>query len=66
MAESEGFEPSIGLTLYTLSKRARSTTLPRLRIAIQNHKWFETLTAPLPLVRETLFRKSLMMVRVPR
>ncbi len=66
MAESEGFEPSIGLTLYTLSKRARSTTLPRLRNADQNHKWFETLTAPPPLGRETLFRKSLMMVRVRR
>ena len=30
MAEREGFEPSKVLTPYTLSKRARSTTLPPL------------------------------------
>ena len=35
VAEREGFEPSIGLTLYTLSKRARSTTLPPLRISLE-------------------------------
>ena len=28
MAESEGFEPSIGINLYTLSRRAPSTTRP--------------------------------------
>ena len=31
MAEREGFEPSKAFTPYTLSKRARSTTLPPLR-----------------------------------
>ena len=31
-AETEGFEPSIQLPVYTLSKRARSTTLTGLRI----------------------------------
>ena len=31
-AETEGFEPSIRLPVYTLSKRARSTTLTGLRI----------------------------------
>ena len=28
MAESKGFEPSIPVTVYTLSKRAPSTTRP--------------------------------------
>src|SRR6516162_2433118 len=32
MAEREGFEPSIELPLYTLSKRAPSTTRPSLRL----------------------------------
>ena len=32
LADSEGFEPSIGLTLYTLSRRAPSTARPRIRI----------------------------------
>ena len=31
LAEREGFEPSIELPLYTLSKRAPSTTRPSLR-----------------------------------
>ena len=31
MAETKGFEPSIGLPLYSLSRRAPSTTRPRLR-----------------------------------
>src|SRR5665811_1188458 len=31
VAEREGFEPSIELPLYTLSKRAPSTTRPSLR-----------------------------------
>src|SRR5580700_11912238 len=31
MAEREGFEPSIEFPLYTLSKRAPSTTRPSLR-----------------------------------
>ena len=30
MAEREGFEPSKGISPYTLSKRAHSTTLPPL------------------------------------
>ena len=34
MAEREGFEPSKAFTPYTLSKRARSTTLPPLRISV--------------------------------
>ena len=34
MAEPEGFEPSIGLTLYTLSRRAPSTARPQFRIKI--------------------------------
>src|ERR1035437_9780420 len=33
MAEREGFEPSIEFPLYTLSKRAPSTTRPSLRLA---------------------------------
>src|SRR6516162_7273434 len=32
MAEREGFEPSIEFPLYTLSKRAPSTTRPSLRL----------------------------------
>ena len=31
MAEREGFEPSLGLTLNTLSRRAPSATQPPLR-----------------------------------
>jgi hypothetical protein len=31
MAEREGFEPSIGLTLYALSRGAPSATRPSLR-----------------------------------
>ena len=34
MAEREGFEPSEAFTPYTLSKRARSTALPPLRISV--------------------------------
>ena len=37
MAEREGFEPSKAFTPYTLSKRARSTTLPPLRIQSNPH-----------------------------
>lgn len=33
MADREGFEPSLPLTVNTLSKRARSTTLPSVLIA---------------------------------
>jgi uncharacterized protein YqcC (DUF446 family) len=32
LAETVGFEPTIELPLYTLSKRAPSTTRPRLRM----------------------------------
>ena len=32
MAESEGFEPSIGINLYTLSRRAPSAARPALQI----------------------------------
>ncbi len=32
MADREGFEPSLPLTVNTLSKRARSTTLPSVLI----------------------------------
>ena len=32
MAESEGFEPSIQLPIYLLSREALSTTQPTLRI----------------------------------
>ncbi len=32
MAEREGFEPSLGLTLNTLSRRAPSATQPPLQI----------------------------------
>ncbi len=32
MAEREGFEPSVGVNLHTLSKRAPSTTRPPLRL----------------------------------
>ena len=31
MAEKEGFEPSIGINLYTLSRRAPSAARPFLR-----------------------------------
>ena len=31
MADREGFEPSVGFHLHTLSKRARSTTPPPVR-----------------------------------
>jgi hypothetical protein len=34
MAEREGFEPSIEFPLYTLSRRAPSTTRPSLLIAL--------------------------------
>ena len=34
MAERKGFEPLIPLTVYTLSKRAPSTTRPPLRFFI--------------------------------
>ena len=37
MAEREGFEPSKAFTPYTLSKRARSTTLPPLREMVATH-----------------------------
>ena len=37
MAEREGFEPSKVLTPYTLSKRARSTTLPPLLNMVATH-----------------------------
>ena len=33
MAEGAGFEPAIGLPLYTLSRRAPSTARPPLRTA---------------------------------
>jgi hypothetical protein len=33
MAEREGFEPSLGLTLNTLSRRAPSATQPPLQIS---------------------------------
>ena len=36
MAEREGFEPSKQLPVYTLSKRACSTTPPSLRNKINN------------------------------
>src|SRR4051794_7877611 len=35
MAEREGFEPSIEFPLYTLSKRAPSTTRPSLRFKLR-------------------------------
>ena len=40
MAEREGFEPSLGLTLNTLSKRAPSATRPTFRLLrfIMEHK----------------------------
>lgn len=31
VADREGFEPSVGFHLHTLSKRARSTTPPPVR-----------------------------------
>ena len=36
MAESEGFEPSIGLTLYALSRGAPSATRPTLHYVKHN------------------------------
>jgi hypothetical protein len=36
LAEREGFEPSIRLTVYTLSRRAPSTTRPPLQIVFQS------------------------------
>ena len=36
MAERKGFEPLIPLTVYTLSKRAPSTTRPSLPITFFN------------------------------
>ena len=35
MAEREGFEPSIGVNLYSLSRGALSTTQPSLRAEMQ-------------------------------
>ena len=32
VADREGFEPSVGFHLHTLSKRARSTTPPPVRL----------------------------------
>ena len=37
MAERAGFEPALGLTLNTLSKRAPSTTRPPLHYETHNH-----------------------------
>jgi hypothetical protein len=34
VADREGFEPSLPLTVNTLSKRARSTTLPSVRYMV--------------------------------
>src|ERR1700730_16371305 len=39
VAEREGFEPSIEFPLYTLSKRAPSTTRPSLRFEIRGGVW---------------------------
>lgn len=33
VADREGFEPSVGFHLHTLSKRARSTTPPPVHVA---------------------------------
>ncbi len=35
VAEREGFEPSVGLTLRLISSQVHSTTLPPLRIEVQ-------------------------------
>ena len=52
MAEREGFEPSKAFTPYTLSKRARSTTLPPLRKMVATHP-------VLPKARRRCYRCSL-------
>ena len=52
MAEREGFEPSKAFTPYTLSKRARSTTLPPLREMVATHP-------ALPKARRRCYRCSL-------
>ena len=41
LAEREGFEPSLGLTLNTLSRRAPSATQPPLQIFYQERFCFE-------------------------
>ena len=35
VADREGFEPSVGFHLHTLSKRARSTTPPPVRFTLR-------------------------------
>ncbi len=35
VAEREGFEPSVGLTLRLISSQVHSTTLPPLRTEVQ-------------------------------
>jgi hypothetical protein len=40
MAEREGFEPSVPLTVHTLSKRAPSTTRPPLLTKFETKKIF--------------------------
>ena len=49
VAETVGFEPTIESPLYTLSRRAPSTTRPRLRIPFGNGK---------PLAARLRFRKG--------
>ena len=41
MAEREGFEPSIGINLYALSRGAPSATRPPLRSAASYHNGYE-------------------------
>ena len=41
MAERMGFEPMKGLLLYTLSKRAPSTTRPPLPKSLERYYYFK-------------------------
>ena len=63
MAETEGFEPSIGCPIHAFQACAidHSATSPHSHLM---HISVEHQTAPLPLMRETVFRKGLMTVRV--
>ncbi len=63
MAEPEGFEPSIGCPIHAFQACAidHSATAPQ---CYSESYLVEILTAPPPLVCESLFRKSLLGVRV--
>ena len=54
MAEREGFEPSLGVNLNTLSRRAPSATQPSLR----NLRCKRGYTREIPRLLQLLYRKA--------